>query len=116
MRVSPPAPMPSAIGSVPAKAANVVIMIGRNRMRQALWIATTAVDRVALRYSIAKSIIMIAFFFTMPISMITPTKANRFNSTSNRNSVSKAPRPAAGRPERIVSGWMKFSYRMPSTM
>ena len=31
-------------------------------------------------------------------------------------SVSSAPKTAEGRPERIVMGWMKLSYKMPSTM
>ncbi len=54
--------------------------------------------------SIAKSIIMIAFFFTIPISMMMPTNAYMLSSTLNAISVSSAPRPAVGRPERIVSG------------
>ena len=57
----------------------------------------------------AKSIIMIAFFFTMPTSMMMPTKAYMLSSMPNAISVSSAPRPAVGRPERIVSGWMKLS-------
>ena len=32
------------------------------------------------------------------------------------SSVSSAPNAANGKPERIVSGWMKLSYRIPSTM
>ena len=32
------------------------------------------------------------------------------------SSDSSAPRPAAGMPDRIVIGWKKSSYRMPSVM
>jgi hypothetical protein len=39
-----------------------------------------------------------------------------FNSSLNAQSVTSAPKLAAGRPERIVSGWMKSSYSTPSTM
>ncbi len=63
----------------------------------------------------AKSIMMMAFFLTIPISMIMPTKAYMLSSTPNASSVMSAPSPAVGSPERIVSGWMKLSYRMPST-
>jgi hypothetical protein len=41
-RNSEPAPAPSAIGSAPKIAANVVIMIGRKRNRQASRIASSA--------------------------------------------------------------------------
>src|SRR5213595_3430629 len=64
----------------------------------------------------AKSIIMIPFFFTSPTSMMTPTNAYTLRSTRKIRSVSSAPNPAKGSAERIVSGWMKLSYRMPSTM
>lgn len=63
------------MGSVPASAAIVVIMIGRKRIRQASKIAACAGIRSLRCRSSAKSIIMIAFFLTMPISMMTPTKA-----------------------------------------
>ena len=64
----------------------------------------------------AKSIIMMAFFFTTPNSMMMPTNAYRSSSLWKITSVSSAPKTAEGRPERIVMGWMKLSYRMPSTM
>ena len=59
---------------------------------------------------------MMAFFFTTPNSMMMPTNAYRSSSLWNSTSVSSAPKTAEGRPERIVMGWMKLSYRMPSTM
>ena len=52
---------------------------------------------------------MIAFFFTMPISMMMPTKAYMLSSMPKAISVSRAPSPAVGSPERMVSGWMKLS-------
>ncbi len=65
-----------ASGTAPSSAARVVIMIGRKRS------SAGAVDRLArrscpsrARASRAKSIIMIAFFLTMPISRITPISA-----------------------------------------
>ena len=72
-RSSEPVPVPSISGSAPNSAAMVVIRIGRKRSRQAWWIASRgalAFDRA--RASSAKSIIMIAFFLTMPISRMMP--------------------------------------------
>ena len=50
----------------------VVIMMGRNRCMQPSKIASSAFIP-SLRAMSAKSIIMMAFFFTMPISKIMPT-------------------------------------------
>ena len=72
-RASDPAPSPRAIGRVPISAAMVVIMIGRKRTRQASTIASAGDMSCVRCASSAKSIIMIAFFFTMPISMMMPT-------------------------------------------
>ena len=63
----------------------------------------------------AKSIIMMAFFLTMPTSMMMPTKAYMLSSKPNASTVISAPRPAVGRPERMVSGCTKLSYSTPST-
>ena len=67
------APTPIAIGSVPTIAETVVIMIGRKRTLAACTIASAGVVCCSRSSAIAKSIIMIAFFFTMPISMMMPT-------------------------------------------
>ena len=83
-------------------------MIGRKRSRQASRIAASAL-RPTRRRSIAKSIIMIAFFLTMPTSMTMPIMAITDRSMRNSISVSSAPTPADGRPEMIVIGWMKLS-------
>ena len=72
---SAPAPQPKAIGSVPTSAAMVVIMIGRKRTMQASKMACAAVAPSLRCLSRAKSIIMMAFFLTMPTSMMMPTKA-----------------------------------------
>jgi hypothetical protein len=47
--------------------------------------------------------------------MMMPTNAYILRSLPNAISVTSAPKPAVGRPDRIVIGWMKLSYRMPST-
>ena len=67
------APTPIAIGSVPAIADTVVIMIGRKRTLAASTIAFAGETPSARSRAIAKSIIMIAFFFTIPINMTIPT-------------------------------------------
>ena len=108
-RSSEPVPLSSASGSAPNSAASVVIMIGRKRSRQACTIASRG-DRPSSRSaSSAKSIIMIAFFFTMPISSTMPISAITERSWPTSISASSAPTPADGSVERIVSGWMKLS-------
>ena len=59
---------------------------------------------------------MIAFFFTMPISRMMPIMAMIESSIPQSSSASSAPTPAEGRVDRMVSGWRKLSYSMPSTM
>ena len=59
--------------------------------------------------SSAKSIIMIAFFWTMPISMMIPISAMTENSVLNSISAASAPTPADGSVDSMVSGWMKLS-------
>ena len=59
---------------------------------------------------------MMAFFFTMPISRMMPIKPITFSSVLQSSSASSAPTPAEGSVERIVIGWMKLSYSMPSTI
>jgi hypothetical protein len=65
---------PSAIGTAPSSAAIVVIMIGRKRIRQPGRWPAPACCPGARRRARSRSR-MIAFFSTMPISMIMPTKA-----------------------------------------
>ena len=54
--------------------------------------------------SSATSIIMMAFFLTMPISRMTPISAIRLNSVLNSSSASTAPTPADGSVDRMVIG------------
>ena len=75
LRSSEPVPDSSASGSAPNSAASVVIMIGRKRSSAACRIASSG-ERPCLRSaSSAKSIIRMAFFFTMPISSTMPMSA-----------------------------------------
>src|SRR6202140_5560927 len=62
----------------------------------------------------AKSIIIIAFFFTIPTRRITPINAITEKSYPRAMRAKKAPTPAEGRAERISMGWMKLSYRIPT--
>ena len=64
----------------------------------------------------AKSIIMMAFFFTMPMSSSTPIMAIRLNSLPVASRASSAPTPAEGRVDRMVNGCKVLSYSMPSTI
>ena len=57
----------------------------------------------------AKSIIMMAFFFTMPMSRMMPIIAMTLRSVWMRSSARMAPTPAEGSVERIVRGWTKLS-------
>lgn len=66
--------------------------------------------------SMAKSIIMIAFFFTMPMSKMIAMIPMTERSMPVTSSASSAPSPADGIVDRIVMGWMKLSYSIPSTM
>ena len=61
------------------------------------------------RRSIAKSIIMMAFFLTIPTSITMPIMAMTERSILKAISVIRAPTPADGSPEMIVTGWMKLS-------
>ena len=103
-RSSAPSPVPSASGIAASSAAIVVIMIGRKRSRQASNIASREFLPRWRSASSAKSIIMIAFFLTMPISRMTPISAMTLNSVWNSSSASSAPTPADGSVDRIVIG------------
>ena len=96
-------------GIAPSKAAIVVIMIGRKRSRQASSIAASGVRERVRSASMAKSIIMIAFFLTIPISSITPTSATSDRSCPHSINASSAPMPAEGKVERMVIGWIQLS-------
>ena len=59
---------------------------------------------------------MIAFFFTMPISSTMPTSATSERSWPESCKASRAPMPALGRVDRMVTGWIVLSYSTPSVM
>ena len=94
----------------------VVIMIGRKRSRHASRIASSGEVPRVRSASIAKSTIMIAFFFTMPISRMMPIIPMIDRSVPVISSASNAPNPADGSVEIIVSGCSMLSYRTPSTI
>ena len=84
----------------------MVIRIGRNRSMQASTIESYELLPSVRSAASAKSIIMIAFFFTMPISRMMPMIAMMSRSWWVTSSASSAPTLAAGRLEMIVIGWM----------
>ncbi len=51
----------------------------------------------------------------MPISSTSAIIEITDSSVLVPNNASNAPTPAAGRVDRIVTGWIRLSYRMPST-
>jgi hypothetical protein len=116
LRSSEPVPLSSASGSAPNSAASVVIMIGRKRNSAACTIDSSGLRPRWRSAPIAKSIIRMAFFFTMPIRSTMPISAITDRSWPNSISARSAPTPAEGRVDSIVSGWMKLSYSTPSTM
>ena len=79
-------------------------MMGRKRSKQALKIAPSGRKPSVRSAAMAKSIIMMAFFFTMPISRMMPMSETTFSSLRVTISASSAPTPAEGSVERIVSG------------
>ncbi len=103
-RNSEPVPVPNASGRAPNSAAMVVIMMGRKRSRQAWRMASSGFLRSVRCATRAKSIIMMAFFFTMPIRRMMPMTAMTSNGILHSCSASSAPMPAEGRVERIVIG------------
>jgi hypothetical protein len=52
----------------------------------------------------------------MPISRMIPISAMMLSSMRRAISASNAPTPADGSVDRIVIGWIRLSYRIPSTM
>ena len=105
-RNSAPVPVPSASGRPPNSTAMVVMMIGRKRSRQAWKMAASGLLCSVRSASSAKSISMMAFFFTMPMSKMMPMMAMMLRSAPQSSNASSAPTPADGSVERMVSGWM----------
>ena len=105
LRSSAPMPVPSIRGRALKRAQKVVMRMGRRRRRQASWMA----DRLSLpslfSASRAKSTIMMAFFLTMPMSRIRPMMPTTPSSMSQSVKASRAPMPAEGRVDMMVTGW-----------
>ncbi|KAG0752029.1 hypothetical protein G6F22_022004 [Rhizopus arrhizus] len=80
--------------------------MGRKRSSAASWMAARGVSPRLRSASSAKSIIMMPFFFTMPISRMIPMMPIMSSSVPLINNASKAPTPADGKVDRIVMGWM----------
>src|SRR6202521_385269 len=95
-RSSEPTPVPSIKGNAPSKAAMVVIKIGRRRSRQAWKIASRGGLPSRRSASSAKSIIMIAFFLTMPISRMMPMIEMIDRSVPETTRARSAPTPGEG--------------------
>ena len=87
----------------------VVIRMGRRRSSEALRIAASGERPSRRSASIATSIIMIAFFLTMPISRMRPMSAMTENSPFVTMSASTAPAPADGSVDRMVRGCTRLS-------
>ncbi len=87
----------------------MVIMIGRKRSTQPWRMASRADSPCSRSATRAKSIIMMAFFLTMPMSRMMPIMPMIERSWPNSMSASSAPTPAEGRVEMIVSGWIALS-------
>ncbi|CPJ20932.1 Uncharacterised protein [Bordetella pertussis] len=99
-------PVESISGSAPNRAASVVIRMGRKRSSAASWMASRGASPRLRSASRAKSIIMMAFFLTMPISRMMPMMPIMSRSVPLISRASSAPTPAEGRVDRIVIGWM----------
>ena len=87
-------------------AARVVIKMGLKRSLQAWKIASSAVLPSLRSACRAKSIIMMAFFCTIPMSRMMPMSAITLNSVRVISRARRAPTPAEGSEEMMVMGWM----------
>ena len=105
-RSSDPTPWPKASGVAPSIAAIVVMRIGRNRSRLASRMASKALLCSLRCASSAKSIIMIAFFCTIPINRTIPMMATTVSSSAQMSSAKSAPTLADGSVDRMVTGWI----------
>ena len=88
---------------MPAISANVVMMMGRSRMRPAS-ISASRSGMPRSRAHLAKSISRIAFLATMPISRMTPIRLMMFSVSPVISSASTTPISESGSDIRIASG------------
>ena len=87
----------------------VVMVIGRKRSRQAWKIASSGFLLCVRSASMAKSIIRMAFFLTMPMSRMMPIRAMTESSVWKSSKARRAPTPAEGSVEMMVMGWIRLS-------
>ena len=109
-------PKPSAIGSMPAPIAIVVMTIGRARLWQASSSASQRFMPRSRRAMIAYSTSRIEFFVAMPISMIMPIIAGIDRSVRVMNSARNAPGTDSTSAARIVAGCTQAWNSSTSTM
>ena len=105
-RNSEPTPVPSISGSAASRADSVVIKMGLKRSRQASKIASRGDLPCSRSAASAKSIIIMAFFLTMPISRMMPMMPMMPRSLPDTCRASNAPTPADGSVDRMVIGWI----------
>ncbi len=98
-----------ARGSAAPIATRVVMVIGRKRTSAASRMASGAESPRSRCATRAKSTIRIAFFFTMPISIRIAMIAISDSEIPVASMARKAPAPAAGSVDRMVSGWPRLS-------
>ena len=82
----------------------MVIRMGRKRSIEASKMESREFFPSLRSAAIAKSIIRMAFFLTMPISRMIPMMAMMLRSVCVSSRASSAPTPAEGSVERIVIG------------
>ena len=114
-RNSEPLPRVSAVGSMPAIMARVVMTIGRARSRQASIRASRWVAPSRSR-SMAYSTSRIEFFAARPSSIRKPISEGMDSADWQMNSAEEAPPPtASGRAERMTNGLKKLRNSSTST-
>ena len=93
---------------MPKIIAEVVMMIGRSRVRPA-WITAARRSSPRLRSTFVKSTSRIAFFVTSPISMMSPMSDMMLTVSPVARSISAMPTIDRGRDSMMASGSMNDS-------
>jgi len=108
-------PRPSALGSMPAPIAMVVMMIGRARLWQASSKASRRLSPFVRRATMAYSTSRIEFLVTMPISINKPITDGIEKLLCVTSSANSAPPSDSGSAHRIVAGCRKSWNSRTST-
>ena len=103
-RISAPAPIAKASGSMPKIIASVVMTIGRRRVEPALMSASSR-GVPSRRAWFVKSISRIAFFVTRPISMMRPIMLIMLSVSPVARSARATPTSDSGSESMIANGW-----------